>query len=583
MLIEEQCGVVLVSNNVSHKNHVLVNVPFPHGSFATAPIVHLSVFLDQKQSVLNNQNRTAIHTFVANVITTTTSGFCAIVRRVSEKMLFKGWNTSSRDDEQVRLCWYATLPTNWLKHVTTQQQQQQQQDNPSQPPLHSAPEYHYHSSIIVQGQAISSAIDNSIIVVTVPVPQTFIQQQQQSQQQQQNAISRITIPNVVVTAHAVNSMSEEVFVPMLREIYADKFVVVLRRVAFESTGNVASPNLDPLQQMQLTMKQPQQQENILKLNWSAFYYNHSQSLHNSIVTQSHERIPLYRQTATVAIGQNSSGHDGVRRQIYLLQFTNRQKPPIADCLICTPRCDPLMPGNQTVSTTVAQVQKDCIWICARQVSPVHNIKDWNFNCYISYLALYKNMRLPKIDPNKSLTTQEEVIVQRFQDIPFNQQLYICNRASGYVMDVTDSQTRPYTKIGLWSNRIFLLSQNQRFLITEDGYIVSALNNNLVLECIKNSVNQPIFINQKRENDNLTQKWVLRKPEFNELTVDDMSDGSKSPRSATTKNESVIIASAADPNYVLECNGLQKGAACVLQKVGSNMNQQWYFKIANSFF
>lgn len=294
---------------------------------------------------------------------------------------------------------------------------------------------------------------------------------------------------------------------------------------------------------------------------------------------------MYRQTATAAIGQNSSGHDGVRRQIYELQFTNRQKPPVADCLICTPRCDPLLPGNQTICTTVAQVQRDCFWVCARQVSPVHNIKDWTFNLYISYLALYRHLRLPKVDPSKSLSTpQEEVIVQRMQDIPFNQQLYICNRASGYVLDVTDSQTRPYTKIGLWSSRIFLLSQNQRFFITEDGYLVSALNNNLVLECIKNTVNQPIFINQKRENDNLTQKWILRKPEMfsNELTVGDDTDGSKSPRSST-KSEYVLIASAADPTYVLECNGLQKGASCVLQKVSSNLNQQWYFKLANSFF
>lgn len=620
-MIEEQCGVVFVPNNTTHKSHIQVSVSFPHGSFVTVPIVHLTVFLDQKQSIINgNNNRSNLLTLVANVVTTTTSGFCATVRRVSEKMIAKGWNLSQKEDEQIRLYWYATLPTNYLRHIVNQRLSKSLSTSspnlsPSYTPPHqdfalysSLNERHYHSSIVVQGNATATNAENSIIVVTVPLPQ-------QQQQQQLSQTNKPIVPTIIATPHAINSSSEDVFVVMLREIYADRFVAVLRRVSFEGNTNSSSDSSSNNQNIGGIMNNvATKQDSILKLNWSAFYYNHSQALYDAFATKLTCKIPIYRQAATGIVGPNADGQDGVRRKIDLLQFTNRQRQPIADCLLCTSRCDPEAPGNNTICNTISVVQSNCFWICVRQVSPVHNIKDWNFKLYICYLAIYKNVKI--FDSESSSITsdiigkmphQENRIIRRYEDIPFNQQLYICNRASDYVLDVIESQNRAYAKVGLWSNKIYLMAQNQRFCITADGFIVSALNSNLVLECIKSGVNQSVFINHKRENDNLTQKWIFRRVKSTDAdqaisTTAAISDAKNLQDkisnvvesigstvntfvgASNSTNETIVIASAADPSCVLDCASLQKGANCILQKASDSPSQQWYLKVAiPSFF
>jgi hypothetical protein len=313
--------------------------------------------------------------------------------------------------------------------------------------------------------------------------------------------------NILLSLHTGDPAADDTFVATVREIYPSRFVAIIRKIHFEEPTR--------------TWTHP------LKLNWTAIFP----------LVQGNEFVKC----RTVAIGDNSHDEDCVKRDVIFMHkppksFTlDTKDAPVPTSVIVTVRSDPTRPSNDTFCFCVQDITSVGFRILIRSISPVSWMKGWSQNLYISYLAHYgdecrvkkkkKLMLSPSIAENYSLKSPNTQV---------GEAIYIVNNANGFVLDIPEF--KKWTKVQLWTQKLFLVSQNQRFIFTDEGFIELSSERGFVLECKGSSAGQEIVINNK-QRDNLLQKWIVYKPST--VHTDNQSD--------------IYIASAANLSLVLDCD------------------------------
>jgi hypothetical protein len=460
---DEQSGVVSIGKSSKQKSCNVINVIFPH-PFKVTPIVHLTPLNDHKDEDF---------TFATAILTTTRTGFCAIVRRVSNRMVQRGWSSS------VKTYWFASVPHAFNGQITI---------GPSVVNNISA------NSLL--GRQVLGSNQDYFATVTVNIPLTI--------EQQKNSPS----PNVILTMHAGDSSFDDTFIATVREIYPTRFVAIVRKIHYDEPTR--------------TWSHP------LKLNWTAVFPNNSGS--------------EFLKCKTIPVGDNSHDEDCIKRDIIFMHKppkmlqSNSSELPIPTSVTVSARSDPTRPSNETFCFTVQEVTGVGFRLLIRSVSPVSWSRGWSQNLYVTYLAHYGDECRTKKKRKLVLSPSTENLAQSVKSpsTSVGEAVFIMNSANGLVLDITEF--KKFTKVQLWTQKLFLVSQNQRFIFTDDGYIELASERSFVLECKGSSTGQELVINNK-QRDNELQKWVVYKP-------------------ATTSSDNqadICIASSANLSLVLDCD------------------------------
>ena len=312
-------------------------------------------------------------------------------------------------------------------------------------------------------------------------------------------------PIVVVTPHASDGNSDDTFIATVREVYPNRFVAVVRRVTFDS---VSKPWTQPI-----------------KLNWTVFY--------NSPQIPNPFGKDCIIKAGILPVGQNITSDDYADREIRFMQNDIPNIPGsdfiMPRMVICTPRCDPQLPSKDIHSLTIKTISPYGFSVNIRHADS----RTWHQNLYICYLAFYKIKR-PKNKKNETESPPQPTLSKKSKPgssvVPYNTQLFIKNCTNGFVLEANLNDN----SVVITSEKSFFLSQSQRFIFRESGFIELSQNCDYVLECITLEEGSDIVVSEKRDNDNSTQKWLVFQP-VNPLSTD-----------------SVCIANVGNLNLVLDC-------------------------------
>ncbi|KAL9654677.1 hypothetical protein ABK040_006739 [Willaertia magna] len=581
-----QCGVISVGDNKNAKNCIHVNVVFPK-PFSKQPIVHGQTMVDPHGFSSSSSSSTLIkevsNTFSVTILSTTTTGFCCIIKRVC-KLQQKGWNNN------VKLQWFATLPSFCSGRTVVGIPSSPIHNNSNNNNLYSNQSIGSISeSIMVSttstglptglstsvgvGGTMSSNANNSSLVylmsVTInlpPIPPSWninnsnnimVQNNNRYSIQspnlyksafsgsdnQQQAYSNFEIsapesptvstslmysmnssttnlisqqpPIVIVTPHASDGNLEESFVASVREIYPNRFVAVVRKVSNDNSKTWSQP---------------------VKLNWTVFY--------NSNQIPSPFGKDCIIKAGVLPIGQNVTTDDVVDREIRFISSNDESYMPRV--VICTPRCDPQIPNNDIHLMSLKTISPYGFSINVRNIDN----RTWHQNLYISYFAIYKkkikneknNNNIKIINNNSKKSKNNNLVV-------YNTQLFIKNCTSGFVLEAKPHENSVIVN----SEKTFLLSQDQRFIFRESGFIELSSNSNYVLEVLSLDEDAPIVISEKRDENNATQKWLVFQPV------------------CPISSDSVCIANVGNLNLVLDCDILAQGGQPFVSKLNMTLN------------
>ena len=550
-----QAGIAAIGDNKNGKSCVYVNVVFPK-PFTKQPIVHGQVLIDQHTLTSSSQAvvKEVSNTYAITILSTTTTGFCCVVRRVSKKMTFKPWVSN------IKLQWFATMPSfcSGRTVVGVPSNPVHSNTNMMTSSVGSSSDTIMISSVNTLGGAGSAmgsaAINNpnnmvylmSVTINLPPIPTSWNHSYNSSSKHQtlssgilrgssgesyttessfnsgdntvaesptvstsmmySNAPTLIPThpPVIVVTPHASDGNSDETFVASVREIYPNRFVAVIRRVGYE---NSSKPWTQPI-----------------KLNWSVFY--------NSPQIPNPYGKDCIIKAGVLPVGQNIANDDYTDREIRFMQSDIPNIPGnnfvMPRLVICTPRCDPQLPNNDIHSVSLKTISPYGFSINMRHIDS----KTWHQNLYICYLAFYKLKRKPvNKKPEENQPQKSEKKTKTTNNlVPYNSQVFIKNCTNGFVLEASLNDH----SVVVTSEKSFLLSQDQRFIFRETGFIELATNCDYVLECITLEDESEIVVSEKRDTDNSTQKWLVFQP-VNPITT-----------------ESVCIANVGNLNLVLDC-------------------------------
>ncbi|KAF0972493.1 hypothetical protein FDP41_009396 [Naegleria fowleri] len=551
-----QSGVASIGDNKNGKSCAYVNVIFPR-PFAKQPIVHGQVLIDQLTITSSSQAvvKEVSNTYAVTILSTTTTGFCCVVRRVSKKMNLKPWVSN------IKLQWFATLPSfcsgRTVVGIPTTGHSQgnspqigSQSDTimvattaptggSSMTPQNNPNNMVYLMSVTINlppiptnwnSTANASSTSHGTRSHSVYVSSGDLHSYDQQMQQQTNVSvpesptvstnlmyshTPTLIPShppvVIVTPHASDGNSDDTFVASVREIYPNRFVAVIRRVGFEN------------------MAKPWSQS--VKLNWTVFY--------NSPQIPNPFGKDCIIKAGVLPVGQNISSDDYVDREIRFMQQDIPSIPGndfgMPRMVICTPRCDPQMPSNDIHALSIKTISPYGFSVNLRHIDS----KTWHQNLYICYMAFYKiKRRSKKNEPATPPPTTKKTKNTGSQNlVPYNSQVYIRNCTNGFVVQANLNDH----SVMITSEKAFLLSQDQRFIFRESGFIELATNCDYVLECVSLEDGADIVVSEKRETDNATQKWLVFQP-VNPLTSD-----------------SVCIANVGNLNLVLDCENVRSSS------------------------
>jgi hypothetical protein len=463
---DEQSGTVLIGKCSKQKTCLIFNVIYPH-PFKVTPIVHITPVNDHKDEDF---------TFATALLSTTRTGFCGTIRRVSNKMVHRGWSSS------IKVNWFATVPSPTCGQITI---------GPSV--VNNVP-----SSSLLAKQTTLAPNQDYFATATINIPLPV--------EQQKNPVP----PNIILTMQLGDSNGDDTFIATVREIYPNRFVAVIRKVHYDEPTRTWS--------------------HALKLNWTAIYPNNTGN--------------EFLKCKTIALGDNLHDEDCIKRDVLFMHkppksLRKDNNHPIPTSVIVSARSDPTRPSNETFCFTVQDVTGIGFRLLIRCVSPISWSRGWSQNLYVTYLAHYGNETKTKKKKKLVLSPSSESFNNQHEKnlntlVPIGEQVHIVNSTNSLVLDIPEFKR--LTKVHLWTQKLFIVSQNQRFIFTEDGYLELASERGFVLECKGTNPGQEIFINNKQK-DNRLQKWIVYKP-------------------ATTNSDytnEVCIASAANLNLVLDCD------------------------------
>jgi hypothetical protein len=85
--------------------------------------------------------------------------------------------------------------------------------------------------------------------------------------------------------------------------------------------------------------------------------------------------------------------------------------------------------------------------------------------------------------------------------------YISYVPNGLYMDVPQSKVGEARLVILYGGKM-LFNTNQRWRITKEGFICSALDENYVLSCTVGAIGERVMLSKKRGTQNLNQRWMI---------------------------------------------------------------------------
>ena len=506
---DEQSGTTTVGKCSKQKTCIIFNVIYPH-PFKVAPIVHITPI---------NDHQDEDYTFAVALISSTRTGFCAALRRVTIRMSQKGWTSS------VKVNWFASIPTQFNGTALV---------GPSVVNNVSA------NTLLGRQTVMQNPSQDYFSTITANIPLNL----------EQNTVPQV--PNILLTLHNGDNSSDDTFIATVREIYPNRFVAIVRKLHFDEPTR--------------TWTHP------LKLNWSAIYPTNTGS--------------EILKCKIIPIGSNTQDEDYIRRDVLFMHKIpknlrkDNEPAPIPSGVIVTARSDPTRPSNETFCFTIQDITSIGFKLLVRSVAPTSWSKGWSQNLYVTYLAHYGNEVKTRKKKKLVLSPSTESLISTSKQnlnnlVPINEQVHIMSTSNGLVLDVPEFKR--LTRIHMWTQKLFIVSQNQRFIFTEDGYLEVASERGFVLECRGNSSGQEIMINNKQK-ENLLQKWVVYKPSTTN----------------STNTLEVCIASAANLNLVIECDyendetketnetQVVKGTVVFLSEYASSRKSQlWVFKSAEN--
>ncbi|KAL0478974.1 hypothetical protein AKO1_007839 [Acrasis kona] len=523
----EQSGVVQIGKCSKQKGHVVFNVIFDH-PFNSSPIVHLTPINDHKGEDF---------TIATCILSTTRTGFCAVARRVSNRMSHRGWN--------------CVLKVNWFAS-----------------PVSAFNAQHIIGPSIVNNVVVSNTTLGRQVVMSTT-----------NQDYYATAIVRMpiteqhihTTPNIIVTTHAGDSSADDTFICSIREIYPDRFVAIIRKASDDSTKTWTQ---------------------CIKLNWTAVYPN---------VT--HLNNDLFK-CKIVPVGDNSVDADCAPRNI---SFVHRKplnidgtvnETAVPSCVIVMARHDPTRPCNETFCFTVQHVTSNGFRLLIRNFNHVTWTRGWGQNLYLTYLVHYKRQEQKKKRLILSPSTDNlSAFAYPAPVVPTMEQVHITNCANGLVLDIPEYKKN--VKVQLWSQKIFITSHNQRFILTDDGFLECATDRAFVLECKDASDGQEVIMNLK-DKGNILQRWVVFRPPVASPTLNVPTAMVRSPSLTGiagngVSSPEVYISCSANLKLVLDCDysveeslNMQQEAqnakgtvVFVSQFNASKKSQLWQFKSAEN--